>query len=153
MRRTRERFFTAPNTARGPVDLPALPYPSGLLVFQGEDLDFTSRTKFIQRTHRNLFDKQVKAKRSEMLAARATEVRRDRDYVRASSQIGVREEDYRKQHRGKLEAMKAANLALAREKSERMMKERMEEIEEERRLMQQLTSRRTKSKGSLAWDF
>lgn len=151
MRRTRERFFTTPITSRGPVDLPALPYPSGLLVFHGEDPDFTSRTKYMQRTHKALFDKQVKAKRCEMLAAREKEVGRERDYVRASSTMGAREEDHRKQYRLKLEGIKTANLALAREKSERMVRERREEIEEERRLMQQLTSRRTRSKGSLLW--
>jgi len=151
MRRTRERFFTTSNTSRGPVDLPALPYPSGLLVFYGEDPDFTSRTKYMQKTHRALFDKQVKAKRCEMLAAREKEVGRERDFVRASSRIGAREEENRRQYRLKLEGVKTVNLALARERSERMVRERREEMEEERRLMQQLTSRRTRSKGSLLW--
>ena len=86
-----------------------------------------------------------------MLAAREKEVGRERDFVRASSRMGAREEENRRQYRLKLEGVKTVNLALARERSERMVRERREEMEEERRLMQQLTSRRTRSKGSLLW--
>lgn len=153
MRRTRERFFTASLTSREKVGFPALQFPSSLLVFQGEDLEYTERNRYMQKTHRELFDKQVKEKRSQMKEVWMRENHRQVALVRANTVVDALENDSRRQYRLKLQAIKAANLAQARAKTEQMTKERREEMAAERQLMRQLSSRRSQSRGSLQWAF
>ena len=141
MRRTRERLFTAPSTSRG--------LSSGLLIFEGEDLDYLSRTRQLQKTLKEQFDQQIREKRSSMQTKREVEQQSHVEYMRMNSLFGQREEQYKLRYRQKLEDLKTANLHLAREKQAKLSRDRQEQIEAETRLFSELARRRTNSRKGL----
>ena len=135
MRRTRERLFTAQSATRG--------LSSGLVIFEGEDLEIKTRTKFIQHTHKERFDQQIREKRQMQRSSKEQDLKMHDEYMRLNSLFGQMEQNYHRNYRNRLEDVKNANLAMAREKQEAQRREKQREIEEDRKLFTELSRRRS----------
>jgi len=135
MRRTRERLFTAQAASRG--------LSSGLVIFEGEDLEIKTRTKFIQQTHKERFDQQIREKRQVQRSSKELDLKLHDEYMRLNSLFGQMELSHQRNHRNRLEDVKNANLAMAREKLEAQRREKQREIDEDRKLFTELSRRRS----------
>lgn len=135
MRRTRDRLFTAQPATRG--------LSSGLVIFEGEDLEIKTRTKFIQQTHKERFDQQIREKRMMQRSSKEQELKLHDEYMRLNSLFGQMEQNYQRKYRNQLEDVKNANLAMAREKLEAQRREKQREVDEDRKLFTELSRRRS----------
>lgn len=135
MRRTRERLFTAQTASRG--------LSSGLVIFEGEDLEIKTRTKFIQKTHRERFDQQIREKRQVQRSGKELDLKLHDEYMRLNSLFGQMELNYQRNYRNRLQDVKNANLAMAKEKQEAQRREKQREIEEDQKLFTELSRRRS----------
>lgn len=117
-----------------------------MLIFEGEDLEYQSRTRQLQKTLKAQFDQQIKEKQSSMLSSRQQESRLHQEYMHMNSIFGQREEQYRAMYRRKLEDMQFTNMRLAREKKERLDQEKRTQLEAENQLHSELSRRRTTSR-------
>ncbi len=135
MRRTRDRLFTAQPATRG--------LSSGLVIFEGEDLEIKTRTKFIQQTHKERFDQQIREKRVMQRSSKEQELKLHDEYMRLNSLFGQMEQNYKRKYRNQLEDVKNANLAMAREKLEAQRREKQREMDEDRKLFTELSRRRS----------
>lgn len=137
MRRTRERLFTAQATTRG--------LSSGLLIFEGEDLDIMHRTKYLQKTHKQQFDQQVREKKQMQITKKEEESKKHQEYMQLNTLFGQMEQDYRRKYRTKLEDIQSANQSLAKAKREQQRRERQAQIEEDNKMLEELNRRRSMS--------
>ena len=106
-------------------------------------MEIKTRTKFIQQTHKERFDQQIREKRSMQRSSKEQELKLHDEYMRLNSLFGQMEQNYQRKYRNQLEDVKNANLAMAREKQEAQRREKQREMDEDRKLFTELSRRRS----------